>query len=286
MVSQDLHKLHFYAIIRKTILRIMGVLSFCASSMARISALPNGPKHPGLCERMVIKVADEDILLVAFRYGESLFPTANVFYNDTSGTVMSIAWLFYFMRYKKHKILIDVGNGNIDVFRRYGFLMRNFHKPVCLLKQFGLVPDDITDVFVTHSDFDHIGDINLYKNAKIYIQEDEMEKCAGCIEKGRDIIVFRSYIRVYDKFELVCVGGHTVGSSIVRFEQNGIHYVLGGDECYVNESLEKGIPIGRSYNIGKSRAFIEEYRKPCCKVYFFHEPAVVKGDLPYQLLLE
>ena len=56
--------------------------------------------------------------------------------------------------------------------------MSLFKKPVDVLKEYGLSPNDITDVIITHSHHDHIEAIRYYENATIHIQKDEYDKAA------------------------------------------------------------------------------------------------------------
>jgi glyoxylase-like metal-dependent hydrolase (beta-lactamase superfamily II) len=216
--------------------------------------------------------------------GDSPLLVRNAFYGNNSDKEIDMSWLFFLINYENHRILVDVGNGNLDDFIRYGFKMRNFHTPVSILKEYGLSPDDITDIFVTHADFDHIGDIALYKSAVIYIQENELETCRDLIGNNH-IITFSSLITALNQFQLKCVGGHTKGSSIVEFQYGDLKYVLGGDACYVNESLEQRIPTGRTCDIEKSREFIREFRATDVKVYFSHEPSIVNGNVRYQTII-
>ena len=43
------------------------------------------------------------------------------------------------------------------------------------LRKFGLTPEDIGHVFITHLHFDHVNDLLLYKNAKVYIGKKEWQ---------------------------------------------------------------------------------------------------------------
>jgi glyoxylase-like metal-dependent hydrolase (beta-lactamase superfamily II) len=236
-------------------------------------------------DEMIRSENSDKISLVAFKYGESPLAAQNAFYGNNSDTQIDISWLFFLINYDHHHILVDVGNGNIDAFISYGFSMRNFSSPVSLLKEYGLSPDDITEIFVTHADFDHIGDIALYKNADVYIQENELKNCCNLITQNRKIITFQASIRALKKFQLLCVGGHTEGSSIIVFRHSGMKYVLAGDACYVNASLEQQIPTGRTCNVEQSREFIRQFNSQDFKVYFSHEPSIVPGNGTYKILL-
>lgn len=232
-----------------------------------------------------LKRADiKPISLIAFKYAETPFPAQTAFRGDTSGASITIGWLFYLLRYGEYNILIDTGMDE-NLFRKYGFRLDAFREPVSLLRDYGLTPEDITDVIVTHLDFDHIGDIRYYRDADIYIQRDEMRERGERIEDKSKVHTFDTSLNLYDMFTIEHIGGHTIGSSIVTFPYGQSQYVLAGDECYVNESLERGIPTGRSYDAKKSRVFIETYSRPEYVVWLCHEPSVVEGDTGYRVIL-
>jgi glyoxylase-like metal-dependent hydrolase (beta-lactamase superfamily II) len=50
-------------------------------------------------------------------------------------------------------------------------------------QKLGLDPDQVRAVLLTHSDFDHVGAVSLYKNAKVYLPENEEQLING--ETGR-----------------------------------------------------------------------------------------------------
>ena len=223
--------------------------------------------------------------LIAFKYGEGPFRARDIFCNDTSDAVLSAAWLFYLIRYREHIVLVDTGIGDLDVIGRYGFHMDRFSRPVDLLREYGLTPDEITDVIVTHAHFDHIGDLGLYRKAELYVHEAESDACRKFIDDMSRVHTFRAPLKLFDRFTIEPVGGHTAGSSIVTFRQGRTGYVLAGDECYLHANLERRIPTGRSYDISRSRWFVEKYAKPRYRVLFCHEPAVVEGNPGFKVIL-
>lgn len=238
---------------------------------------------------MVDKIIKSEVLgeitLVAFKYGESFFPSQIAFYQDKLNIELPFAWLFYLIRYRGYNILVDTGVSDLNEFKKYGFHLHKFTEPIKLIEYYGLKPDDITDVIITHSDFDHIADINNYFNANIYIQDVEFQRYKDKIKIKDNIITFVDEICVHDILLVKCIGGHTKGSSIVTFNCNKLQYILAGDECYLNESIEKEIPVGRFYDIEKSREFIRRYKESTNIILLCHEPDVVTGDLGYRTIL-
>lgn len=68
----------------------------------------------------------------------------------------------YLIKYKLGYIAIDCGNN-----------MKNVKKGLNILN---INPDTVTHVLLTHSDYDHVGALELFKNAQVYIgfEEDQM----------------------------------------------------------------------------------------------------------------
>ena len=109
--------------------------------------------------------------LYLIKFGESLYPS--LLTNRLGSTSIKMGWYFYYFEKESFKILIDsgmVGLKNISKFR-----IKNYKSPQELLLKKGISPDSITDIFITHSHFDHIEGVLNFPNAKIHIQLLEYE---------------------------------------------------------------------------------------------------------------
>lgn len=71
-------------------------------------------------------------------------------------------------------ILVDAGN--IDSSKG---LPKSYLRPDLVLQQIGVCPFDISDVILTHPHYDHIGGINLFPKAKVWMQEDDFNYFVG-----------------------------------------------------------------------------------------------------------
>lgn len=93
------------------------------------------------------------------------------------------------------------------------------------LKKLNINPDKITHVFLTHSDFDHVGALKVLKNAKIYLSKEE--ELLVTHKKARRGIVFNKKIKKYFtlvnedivkvkslEIKMFVTPGHTIGSSM------------------------------------------------------------------------
>ena len=74
------------------------------------------------------------------------------------------------------RIIIDTGIGELpSQYEKFHVVRRNAEQTLqAQLKKFGLKPMDITVVVNTHLHFDHCGNNRLFRNARFYVQADEL----------------------------------------------------------------------------------------------------------------
>lgn len=204
---------------------------------------------------------NKKIEVYGIKYGDSFYHSKNIYYEDKFGKPLPFSWMFYVIKYKNKIILIDTGFNNEALVES---LAIDYKDPLYLLSFLNINSDKVTDLILTHSHFDHIGNADKFKNAKIYIQREELEhfkrnskdkKLLNFFENNDKLVLFDDYYNLYNFFEIKKIGGHTIGSSIVLFKHNNIEYVITGDECYLIDNCD-GNPIGTYYNIKKNRDFI------------------------------
>ena len=93
--------------------------------------------------------------IVALKYGESVFGENNIFKGGRKDVLLPISFTIYLIQTEDKNILVDVGCDD-----GAGFEMSQFKKPVDVLKEYGLSPNDITDVIITHCPNDYMPDHN------------------------------------------------------------------------------------------------------------------------------
>jgi glyoxylase-like metal-dependent hydrolase (beta-lactamase superfamily II) len=89
--------------------------------------------------------------------------------------VMDLPFSFILARHGDRNVLIDTGfmQGDHHAFPRK-FRIPMWISPVRMLSEMNLAPEAISDIFITHAHFDHMGSIAEFPNAHIYIQKSEL----------------------------------------------------------------------------------------------------------------
>lgn len=89
-------------------------------------------------------------------------------------------------------ILVDAGYLDTTKVRGKGYI-----RPDSLLERINVNPSDITDVIMTHSHYDHIGGINLFPKAKVWMQKDEFDYFVGGAwqENGKSVALKKNDVR-------------------------------------------------------------------------------------------
>jgi glyoxylase-like metal-dependent hydrolase (beta-lactamase superfamily II) len=89
--------------------------------------------------------------------------------------VMDLPFSFILARQGDRNVLVDTGFMQDDhsaFSRKFG--IPTWISPVRMLSEMNLAPEAISDIFITHAHFDHMGSIAEFPNAQIYIQKSEL----------------------------------------------------------------------------------------------------------------
>ena len=153
----------------------------------------------------------------------------------------------------KHKVLVDMGAGDK--------LPGNGDLPI-KMKQAGVDPADIDNIFITHAHPDHVGgtlDENgkpLYENAQYYIWKDEWEFwfSGTAVEKTNEffvnvareqlspvkdqVILLNKESEILPGVSVIFAQGHTPGHMVVSFSSKGEELYYIGDAVLHTLHLE------------------------------------------------
>jgi glyoxylase-like metal-dependent hydrolase (beta-lactamase superfamily II) len=165
------------------------------------------------------------IYLISFlKATKAMTPAETGIINDTVWCIKDKFVNSYIFKGEQSYLMIDAGIG-----------VKNFKRE---MDKIGINPDKITKIFLTHTDGDHIGAIGLFKNAVIYMHNNEEQMINGTNGKtkyskpiwkfGRYTLLDSNDSLVIDglKIKILYTPGHTPGSSCYLV---GNDYLLTGD---------------------------------------------------------
>lgn len=185
------------------------------------------------------------------------FPLSGLIPGAPTGQKIDIAMVVWLIRGGGHTILLDSGfhlQKWIDQFHVTDFL-----SPDKAVQEAGVDPATVTDVIISHAHWDHMGGIDLFPKATIWIQKAEYEYYTGAAWQpgGRhggiepeDIkeLVRRNMagqLRLVDGDDKEILPGiraytgarHTYASQYLRIDGQP-PFVLASDNCYLYENLK------------------------------------------------
>src|SRR5690606_30965331 len=129
----------------------------------------------------------------------------------------------------------------------------------------GIKPEEITKIILTHLHWDHCYNLDLFVNAKIYIQRKEIIYAVAPVEDSPDVRMFgvlpecgkpgwfdgwTQFVRVDGDVEIIpginvyLTPGHSPGSQCVLVNTKEGKYLITGDFCPKYENFRDGVPNG------------------------------------------
>lgn len=192
--------------------------------------------------------------ILPIKYANSSFREDCVFMGGSDKSYIPIDFMLYVIKTENRLILADAGCEKLS-----GFDMQSFILPTEALEQKGVRPSDITDVFITHSHYDHIECVKYFQNANIYIQSSEYEDGKAYFSSDMRITVFDDEIEICRGVRAVKTGGHSRGSSVMEIDGGEKIYVITGDECYCAKNVYEKKPQGYPYSLENNVKFLSKY---------------------------
>jgi len=185
---------------------------------------------------------------------------------DRKIDLQMMVWLFKGANGKN--ILVDTGCYHDNVVKGKG--IQSLIKASDAIAKLGLSPTDITDVIISHMHWDHADGMDLFPNAKIWIQKDEYGYYAGAawqpggkhggIEPddvltlvklntaGKVNLVYGDNVEIIDGIRVYTGGRHTFASQYVSVRTASGTVVIASDNMYLYENLEKHAPIAQTFD--------------------------------------
>jgi glyoxylase-like metal-dependent hydrolase (beta-lactamase superfamily II) len=168
------------------------------------------------------------------------------------------------------------------------------------LKRFGVDPDGVQDVIISHMHYDHCGNVDLFPRARYHMQDKEMVYCTGrcmCHKQLRfsyeeDYVVsmvrklYAGRVTFHDGtselapgITLHHIGGHAMGLQSVRVKTRRGMVMLAADAVHLYPHLDEARIFPTTYNLGEVLEGYETLKRLATSRHHIvpgHDPAVMK----------
>jgi len=221
----------------------------------------------------------------------------HAFYKGNNAETYDYALYMWLILGGDKPILVDAGLSNVDEMNRGAAqvlrepISQDKHETsIAQLRKFGLTPDDIGYVLITHLHFDHVDDLLNYRNAKVYVGRKEWEGASSAAPTWGHSRVMQEFInnpiyrqrltlvedeQILPGIESFWIGGHTPGSTAYRVNTGYGRVVLTGDTVSLLANFEQNIPPGVFTSYDECMAAMNKIRQRADIVLPGHDPGTM-----------
>ena len=194
----------------------------------------------------------------AIRYATvPAFPLSGLVMGAPETGKIDIAMVVWLIRGGGKAILFDTGFHREKWMKQ--FTVADYVRPDEAVRAAGVPPEDVTDIVISHAHWDHMGGIDLFPRATVWIQKDEFAYYTGAawqpggrhggIDPEDVAALVRSNtegrLRLVDGDDVELLPGvraytgarHTFASQYIRVDGEA-PFVLASDNCYLYRNLE------------------------------------------------
>jgi glyoxylase-like metal-dependent hydrolase (beta-lactamase superfamily II) len=179
---------------------------------------------------------------------------------------LSIAMTIWLVRGNGRNLLVDAGFYRPQFFKNWK--VEGFIKPSDAVVQAGVKPEEITDVVITHMHWDHADGMDLFPNARIWLQKDEYTYYTGPAWQtplthggidpddvlaavklnlaGRLTMVSGDAQEIIPGITCYTGGKHTYQSQYLGVNTRAGTVILASDNMYLYENLDKHAAIAQT----------------------------------------
>jgi glyoxylase-like metal-dependent hydrolase (beta-lactamase superfamily II) len=205
-----------------------------------------------MCTVLLGASATPEYSIQAIRYASSPdVPVSELVVGGPKDEKVEIAMVVWLIRGGGHTILFDSGFHR-DTFVK-DFPMKDYLRPDKAVETAGVKAEEVTDVVISHAHWDHMGGIDLFPKANIWIQKQEYryytmdawqpggnhggidpEDARGLLQantEGRMHLVDGDNVEIFPGIRAYTGARHTYASQYLSVEGNPT-FVLASDNCY------------------------------------------------------
>src|SRR6202041_203635 len=193
----------------------------------------------------------------AIRYATAPdFPLSEMVIGGPKDQKIDVAMVIWLIRGGGHTILFDSGYHR-DTFLK-DFAMKDYLRPDEAVKTAGVQADAVTDIVISHAHWDHLGGIDLFPKAIVWIQKEEyryyttdawqaggnhdgidpgdIKELSQLNTEGRVRLVDGDNVEIFPGIRAYTGSRHTYASQYLRVDGNP-PFVLASDNCYLYLNL-------------------------------------------------
>jgi glyoxylase-like metal-dependent hydrolase (beta-lactamase superfamily II) len=201
----------------------------------------------------------------AIRYATiPAFPLRGLVAGADTSRRMDIAMTVWLLKGNGRTVLVDAG------FYRDKFVQRwkptDFVRPSDAVARAGVRAEDVTDIIVSHVHWDHADGLDLFPNARVWIQKDEYRHYVGAqggaldraidsddalmlaalAKRGRVNEVDGDSTEIMPGITVFTGGKHTFASQYATVRTASGTAVIASDNLYLYENLDRHRPIAQT----------------------------------------
>lgn len=200
-----------------------------------------------------------DYTIQAIRYATSPgVQVSELVVGGPANEKVDIAMVVWLIRGGGHTILFDSGFHR-DTFLKE-FPMKDYLRPDKAVETAGVKPENVTDIVISHAHWDHMGGIDLFPKATVWIQRDEyryytmdawqsggehggidpedVKELVKLNTDGRVRLVDGDNVEIFPGIRTYTGSRHTYASQYLRVD-GAPPFLLASDNCYFYLNLEK-----------------------------------------------
>jgi glyoxylase-like metal-dependent hydrolase (beta-lactamase superfamily II) len=209
---------------------------------------------------------DDDLYeVVIARFGTRTTVRSEVYlnygvYHEDDGPI-GMDYFVWVVRNARRTILVDTGFSTAGGDNRKRTMVRH---PTAIWEALGITPESAPVIVLTHAHYDHTGNLAHFPQSEIVVAQAELDFWAGphahrtqfhhsvededlAVLRAADaegrVTAFSGGHPVAPGVEVVELGGHTPGQSIVRVQTPAGTVVLASDALHYYEELERDMPF-------------------------------------------
>jgi len=207
------------------------------------------------------------------------------------------------------KILIDTGSGKNwnEKFEKIYSIDYSQHDMFTSLAKFGVKPDEITDVILTHLHFDHVGGAVVFENGKpipafpnatYHVQKKQFEWAINPSERDKASYFNERYVPLFDEgilkqyngnfqfdenIDLVTVNGHTPAQQLVKISDTSNTLFYCGDliplASHISLPYIMGYDLQPILTLNEKKEILPIAVEENWHLFFEHDPKIAASTI-------